>query len=193
LDPAAAGGRDTIFGQGGDDTLFGFAANDVIHGNAGDDLIDGGNGNDVLYGNEGQDIVRGGAGNDVLYGVSGNDVLLGEAGNDKLYAGTNRSLLIGGAGADYLYGLNGDILVGGQVANASNNTHLLDAVNTWATAASTSPFTTTSRDLIRVKLGAHTDTERDYLTGSATTSVLDWFFASATDVFTRRAATDLFN
>ncbi len=193
LETDTTGGKDTIFGQGGNDTLCGFAADDLIHGNFGDDRIDGGNGNDVLYGNEGQDIVRGGAGNDILYGVSGNDVLLGEAGNDKLYAGTHRSLLIGGLGSDYLYGQVGDILVGGHVANASNNASLLDAINIWVAGVSPGPLTPANRDLIRAKLGAVTDTERDYLTGSTTTSVLDWFFASSTDVFTRRATTDLLN
>lgn len=193
LETDTAGGRDTIFGQGGNDTLFGFAADDLIHGNQGDDRIEGGNGNDVLYGNEGQDIVRGGAGNDVLYGVSGNDVLLGDAGNDKLYAGTQRSLLIGGGGSDYLYGQNGDILVGGQVANAANDADLLHAINVWAPIPPAGPLPAASATIIRSKLGTVTDTERDFLTGSATTSVLDWFFASATDVFTRRAVGDLFN
>jgi Ca2+-binding RTX toxin-like protein len=193
LDTDTTGGKDTIFGQGGDDTLRGFAADDLIHGNLGNDSIDGGNGNDVLYGNEGQDIIRGGAGNDALYGVSGNDVLLGEAGNDKLYAGTQRSLLVGGAGSDYLYGQAGDILVGGHVANAGSDSSLIDAINVWVSGTSPGPISQANRDLIRSKLGTRTDTERDYLTGSTTTSALDWFFASATDVFTRRAATDFLN
>jgi hypothetical protein len=193
LETDTTGGKDTIFGQGGNDTLYGFAADDLIHGNLGDDRIEGGNGNDVLYGNEGQDIIRGGAGNDVLYGVSGNDVLLGEAGNDKLYAGTNRSLLIAGAGSDYLYGQNGDILVGGTVANLSSDSNLLDAINIWVTSLNPGPISQTNRDQIKAKLGAVTDTERDYLTGSSTASVLDWFFSSSTDVFTRRAASDLNN
>jgi hypothetical protein len=193
LETDTTGGKDTIFGQGGDDTLRGFAADDLIHGNLGNDSIDGGNGNDVLYGNEGQDIIRGGAGNDALYGVSGNDVLLGEAGNDKLYAGTQRSLLVGGAGSDYLYGQAGDILVGGHVANAGSDSSLIDAINIWVVGTSPGPISPANRDLIRSKLGTRTDTERDYLTGSTTTSVVDWFFASATDVFTRRAATDFLN
>jgi Ca2+-binding RTX toxin-like protein len=193
LETDTTGGKDTIFGQGGDDTLRGFAADDLIHGNLGNDSIDGGNGNDVLYGNEGQDIIRGGAGNDALNGVSGNDVLLGEAGNDKLYAGTQRSLLVGGAGSDYLYGQAGDILVGGHVANAGSDSSLIDAINIWVVGTSPGPISPANRDLIRAKLGTRTDTERDYLTGSTTTSVVDWFFASATDVFTRRAATDFLN
>jgi Ca2+-binding RTX toxin-like protein len=193
LETDTTGGKDTIFGQGGDDTLRGFAANDLIHGNLGNDSIDGGNGNDVLYGNEGQDIIRGGAGNDALYGVSGNDVLLGEAGSDKLYAGPQRSLLIGGTGSDYLYGQAGDILVGGHVSNTGNDAFLSEALNAWVSGTSPGPITQANRDTIRLKLGARTDTERDYLTGSTTTSVLDWFFASATDVFTRRASTDFLN
>ena len=47
--------RDRLFGEVGDDLLFGKAGNDVISGEVGDDLLLDGDGNDGLFGNKGHD------------------------------------------------------------------------------------------------------------------------------------------
>ncbi len=75
------GGRDSLDGHGGDDTLFGDAWAISDQGRGGDDQLDGGAGDDTLYGDAfsidvsdsaivagGNDRLSGGKGNDTLYG-----------------------------------------------------------------------------------------------------------------------------
>jgi Ca2+-binding RTX toxin-like protein len=64
------GGNDTIYGYGNDDTLYGGEGNDVLDGGAGSDTLVGGDGNDVLDGFWGSDVLIGGSGDDVLGGTS---------------------------------------------------------------------------------------------------------------------------
>jgi Ca2+-binding RTX toxin-like protein len=112
LDPIYGNaGNDTIFGDGINqvdfeeegisddpgpygDFLSGGKGNDVISGGRGDDLIWGERDNDYLYGNEGADTLRGGKGEDVLVGNGGNDVLVGEQGIDRLWGGESRDVFI---------------------------------------------------------------------------------------------------
>lgn len=81
---------DIIWGQGGNDRLFGFDSNDVL--NSGDyvdansptgfasdylgDWLDGGNGDDQLYGGSGADFLKGGSGTNILNGGSGFDTAI---------------------------------------------------------------------------------------------------------------------
>jgi Ca2+-binding RTX toxin-like protein len=51
------------------------SGDDTIYGNGGDDTILGGNGNDHIYGGEGDDLLRPGPGSDSVYGGLGNDTL----------------------------------------------------------------------------------------------------------------------
>jgi hypothetical protein len=83
----------------------------LVWGETGDDTIFGGNASDTLFGDFdpmlvrrpsefGDDLIYGGAGNDSLYGGNGSDVLYGENGNDWLDGGTGSDMLHGGAGND---------------------------------------------------------------------------------------------
>ncbi len=56
----------------------------------------GDDGNDVLWGGGGPNILIGGAGNDMLWGGKGRSVLIGGTGNDVLAGGCGDTLLIGG-------------------------------------------------------------------------------------------------
>jgi len=99
-------GNDTLYGSDdSEDTLYGNRGNDSLFGNGGDDLLVGGYGNDALYGGDGRDELNGGAGNDVLYGGDDIDELNGGAGNDYLNGysigtGFKFDTLVGGTGAD---------------------------------------------------------------------------------------------
>jgi Ca2+-binding RTX toxin-like protein len=100
------GGVDTIYGNRGDDIIFGGMDGDELYGNEGDDIILGDNGRidftggvisristtdtsedsggpDTIYGQEGDDIILGGVnkgGVDTIFGNTGNDIILGDNG-----------------------------------------------------------------------------------------------------------------
>ncbi|WP_419239006.1 retention module-containing protein [Photobacterium leiognathi subsp. mandapamensis] len=59
-------GLDKIFGDEGQDILFGSGNNDILTGGTGDDLMFGQNGNDILVSDSGSDILFGGNGNDIF-------------------------------------------------------------------------------------------------------------------------------
>lgn len=65
---------DTIYANGGNDSVLAGDNNDYVAGGSGDDAIDGGDGNDTLYGDDHDDILAGGKGNDALDGGYGNNV-----------------------------------------------------------------------------------------------------------------------
>ncbi|MES2825574.1 MAG: flagellinolysin, partial [Pseudomonadota bacterium] len=130
-------GDDNIFGSMSSDYLSGGAEKDEIWGRTGDDIIDGGTEVDILRGGAGNDTLIGGAGddlingdgenatdtgvrdNDVLYGGDGKDTLWGDYGDDYLDGGANEDTLMGGAGKDYLYG--GDDNVKDNLLGEANN------------------------------------------------------------------------
>lgn len=65
----------TIYGEGGNDSLSGLNGNDSLVGDAGNDTLDGGNGDDILEGGFGDDSMLGGAGDDNLRGGDGDDFM----------------------------------------------------------------------------------------------------------------------
>ncbi|MBY6240530.1 calcium-binding protein [Methylosinus sp. Sm6] len=83
-------GDDSIFGGGGADTLDGGVGNDLIYGGAGADTLFGGEGDDLLWGSifsgddSAADNLNGGAGDDTFYASPGADTIDGGAGNDSL-------------------------------------------------------------------------------------------------------------
>jgi Ca2+-binding RTX toxin-like protein len=129
---------DTIIGNGGQDSLFGFAGDDVIYGgtenlyyyadSSGDaantpplddlgDYIDGGAGNDTLNGYLGSDTIFGGDGNDTLSTGYELDFFwwterVDDDQPDYLYGGAGDDLIIGSDGPDIYDGGDGyDVLV----------------------------------------------------------------------------------
>jgi Ca2+-binding RTX toxin-like protein len=111
-------GNDRLFGGSGDDTLCGGDGNDTVYGQAGNDFAGGDAGNDKVYGEAGNDFLRGDEGNDNLYGGSGNDRLFGLAGNDQVFGDSGNDIAVGGDGNDKLYGSSGrDVLIGGDGAD----------------------------------------------------------------------------
>ena len=113
------GGRDLLKGRGGDDTLMGGNGKDKLLGGGGNDMLSGWNGNDRLLGQKGNDTIFGGHGRDAVLGQKGNDELFGGAGDDRLKGGGGRDMLEGGAGDDAIDGGKGnDWLTGGAGADS---------------------------------------------------------------------------
>ncbi len=79
-------GNDTIFGEGLNQVLEGFAGNDTINGGAGNDTLTGGAGNDVLSGGDGVDTALfSGARSSYTIGTKGSSlVVVGPDGTDVL-------------------------------------------------------------------------------------------------------------
>ncbi|MCC7259650.1 MAG: M10 family metallopeptidase C-terminal domain-containing protein [Alphaproteobacteria bacterium] len=116
-------GDDLIYGGEGGDTMLGGQDDDRLYGYGGNDGIYGGLGQDTLYGSRGDDLIVGGVSptlmgaadlGNALYGNQGDDSLYGGIAADSLYGGQGSDQLYGGAGADVLLGgLRGDTLPGG--------------------------------------------------------------------------------
>lgn len=118
---AEGGIIDPIFGEYGNETIYGDANGGLIDGGAGSDLIFGSNKSDTLIGGDGQDTLFGGDGSDYLYGGFGNDSLSGGNGSDTLYGDAGNDTLSGGDGSDRLYGGTGnDVLYGGDFTDELN-------------------------------------------------------------------------
>lgn len=123
---------DFIVGKGGNDTLFGLAADDSLLGgsdpNQKQDKPDIG-GNDILLGGSGNDLLNGDGdfvndkGNDKLFGQDGNDTLTGARGIDLLDGGSGNDIL---DGRDVVAGSSGDkdTLKGGL----GNDTYYVDSL-----------------------------------------------------------------
>ncbi|MCA9043149.1 MAG: hypothetical protein KDA69_02450, partial [Planctomycetaceae bacterium] len=122
-------GRDVLCGGRGNDYLYGFDnsddltgddGNDYLFGSLGDDDLDGGAGNDYIEGNEDNDVLRGRLGNDRLFGGEGADEMYGDEGDDELYGEDGADYLEGDAGNDFLdggYDMDIDTLCGGTEAD----------------------------------------------------------------------------
>jgi Ca2+-binding RTX toxin-like protein len=87
-----------IFGEAGNDTIYGGDEPDYVAGGAGNDYVNGGAGNDSLFGNGGNDTLIGGPGDDQLHGSGGRNYLEGDDGNDTLFAAVGHDTLLGGSG-----------------------------------------------------------------------------------------------
>jgi Ca2+-binding RTX toxin-like protein len=89
------GGNDLLFGNVGNDRLFGGGGNDGLRGEEGDDLLIGGGGNDDLRGGFGADTVEGGEGDDVFFTSAGHlvagEVIDGGNGVDRLVLGRSET------------------------------------------------------------------------------------------------------
>jgi Ca2+-binding RTX toxin-like protein len=59
----------------------------------------GDDGNDTLYGASGADVLLGGSGNDALFGRGGRDILIGGAGEDEVNGGAGDDIMISGTTA----------------------------------------------------------------------------------------------
>jgi len=106
---------DYISGGKDKDTLYGMDGHDLIDGGTEADTINGGTGNDTLMGGAGDDLIAGNGfqrlpsqltlpDDDIIYGGDGTDTISGDEGNDYLDGGAGSDTLRGGKGNDYLYG-----------------------------------------------------------------------------------------
>lgn len=101
-------GNDDLWGWFGIDRFFGGEGDDRLEGLPGADWLDGGEGNDTLDGDDGVDRLDGGDGNDILSGGRGDDDLFGRAGTDDLSGGLDVDYLDGGPGLGSVRGDDGD-------------------------------------------------------------------------------------
>ena len=79
---------DKIWGDDGENELYGEAGNDHLYGGKDKDIIDGGDDNDYIHGYDGNNELSGGTGNDHLYGGKDNDTINGGTGKDVMSPGT---------------------------------------------------------------------------------------------------------
>ena len=101
---------DKIFGEAGNDFLFGFEdygvdfTGEPEDGEYDGDTIDGGAGNDFIIGYEGDDSLSGGSDDDIIRGNWGTDEIDGGVGSDAIEGGYHRDTITGGDGNDFLWG-----------------------------------------------------------------------------------------
>ncbi|MEY8841844.1 calcium-binding protein [Cribrihabitans sp. XS_ASV171] len=122
----------SLYGEGGNDTLFGGDRRDYLYGGDGDDRLETtGNGGDRMNGEAGRDTLVGGEGDDTLtggdteddlrdelFGQGGHDSVDGGYGNDLIYGGTGDDTLNGGFGTDFIAGQQGnDQISGGALSD----------------------------------------------------------------------------
>ncbi|MDI9335541.1 MAG: calcium-binding protein [Gammaproteobacteria bacterium] len=112
-------GYDNISGENDADTIYGDAGDDYLYGQNGNDILYGGTGNDNVYGQAGNDYLEGGLGNDGLYGWDGDDTILGGDDADTIYGDTGDDRLYGGTGNDNVYGQAGNDYLEGGMGNDS--------------------------------------------------------------------------
>jgi len=113
-------GQNVIFGGAGDDEIKAVNSNDTIYGGLGDDFVFAGKGNDYVEGGDGIDRLLGGIGDDIVLGQDGDDAVLGKAGKDILYGGAGDDGLQGHSGTDQLFGGDGNDILRGGIGNDEN-------------------------------------------------------------------------
>jgi Ca2+-binding RTX toxin-like protein len=99
-----------LFGEGGDDELFGGSSFGILEGGTGNDTVHGGSDFDNIVGEEGDDLLLGGTGQGVFQGGPGQDTMLGGAADDDFlyFQGTiqadgyGHDTIDGGAGFDFI-------------------------------------------------------------------------------------------
>ena len=120
-------GDDVIWGSGRVEHIFGGSGADVIYGGGGADLTRGGDGADSLWGQDGADTLDGGDGSDLLDGGQGYDHIMGGMGDDTVWAGASADRVYGGDGNDWISGgSNFGMTVDGLWGGAGNDTILGD-------------------------------------------------------------------
>ncbi len=100
-------GRDTVFGGAGNDVIDDVAGTSYADAGA---LIYGDAGQDLVWGTWVNDTIFGGSDADTLFGDSGADAINGGQGADQVYGGQGDDLLAVG-GADSVHGGSGDDLL----------------------------------------------------------------------------------
>jgi Ca2+-binding RTX toxin-like protein len=124
---------DTIYGEGGNDIIFGGVGASPASGvgcelqtSASDKLLKfrssplniGGSGDDTIYGGDGNDCIDSGSGEDIVYGEDGNDTLQGDNHMDYLNGGLGDDWLDGGWHSDECVGGGGtDTFVDCEIEN----------------------------------------------------------------------------
>jgi Ca2+-binding RTX toxin-like protein len=144
LDGRAASGQVQLFGEGGDDEIFGGGSFGILEGGAGNDTVHGGTDFDNIVGQEGDDLLLGGTGQGSFQGGEGDDTMLGGAADDTFlyFLGTIEA---GGYGHDSIDGGGGFDFISFSDDAAAN----------------------TVRDAVDIDLGAGTFTGGDRLGGGA--------------------------
>ena len=105
---------DTIYGNGGNDTIDAGDDSDFVYAGTGADRVSGGPGNDTISGGNEADGTCAGGISDVLIGGPGADSITAGGGDDLVIGGSNLAgiadvgdtLLDGGGGCDYIFGDN---------------------------------------------------------------------------------------
>ncbi|MDX6748689.1 calcium-binding protein [Geminicoccaceae bacterium 1502E] len=99
------GGNDIIFGEDGEDTLYGDASNEMTgKAKGGKDFIDGGADDDRIAGDAEHMIGSSRGGHDVLFGGDGSDQIYGDGVGTRENARGGNDTIFGGAGDDFLHG-----------------------------------------------------------------------------------------
>lgn len=97
-DPDPNNDRDIVFGDSGDDLIYGGDDADTLLGHSGEDTLYGGMDNDLLFD---------GAGNDIVYGGHGDDTMRGGSGEDEMYGGDDRDVFTHLTSGDCVFGGTG--------------------------------------------------------------------------------------
>jgi len=106
---------DNIQGDGGNDKIYGGDGDDNLGGGEGDDRIYGGDGDDDLFGSDGRDSLNGGVGRDIIIGGRGDDTINGDEDEDYLCGNGDRDIIRGGIGNDYAGGGDDDLNDASQI------------------------------------------------------------------------------
>jgi Ca2+-binding RTX toxin-like protein len=114
------GGNDFLSGGAGNDAIGGASGSDSILGGTGNDVIDGGTGSDAIEGGAGDDDIDGSAGADTLRGDEGNDTINGGDDDDTIYSGLGTNSLVGGLGNDLFYVSGNNRIDGGLGVDVIN-------------------------------------------------------------------------
>ncbi|MEM6682751.1 MAG: calcium-binding protein, partial [Pseudomonadota bacterium] len=97
--------RDFIFGGRGSDEIAALGGADFANGGPDYDFVSGGSDEDLVIGSTGDDILAGDSGTDTVLGGDGDDYVLGNQGDDRIAGGAGADILAGGEGNDtFQYG-----------------------------------------------------------------------------------------
>lgn len=125
---SSSNGGETLWGNGGADSIAGGRYTQTLYGGTGDDTIYGDGFTDLNSGYE--DYIDGGADNDHIEGAGGSDTILGGDGNDFIIGDRNNVY----GGADSLIGGNGTDTVSYQNSTAGVTVTLNGSSNTGGSA-----------------------------------------------------------